>query len=158
MDIRHELFTIVGQCSKKFRIVSIKTIKADPFESHPIFSCTKDHLKRLFMLGLEDNLIFGDFGFLAAFLILYPFFGEIESEIYRCRKVPSAESSKNCNLAIVDLAELTTPLSAYSYRFLTFLGDSGFVNIQSAIIITTKQLVTITRYLVIYRVPVPIGI
>ena len=76
MNIPYEFFAIVSKFSKKCGIISIKTIKTDPLESNSIFPGSKDHIKRLFMLCLECYLIFGDFGFLAAFSIFYPVFGQ----------------------------------------------------------------------------------
>jgi hypothetical protein len=83
MDITHKFFAIIGEVTKKCGIVAIKTVETYPFEPDPIFPCQKDHLKRLFMLGLEDDLVCRNFSFLTALPVLDPFLRQIEPKIYR---------------------------------------------------------------------------
>lgn len=68
MDISHKFFAIVSEFSDKCRIVYIKTIESNQLAPDFIFPCGTDHIKRMFMLGLEYYLIFRNFGFLEAHL------------------------------------------------------------------------------------------
>lgn len=83
MDIADKFFAIIDDLTKKSGVIAINTIETYLFEPEPIFPCKKDHLKRLFMLGLEGDLVFRNFSFLTALPGLDPFLRQIEPEIYR---------------------------------------------------------------------------
>jgi len=128
VDITDEFFPVVGQLAEKSRVIAIKAVKTDPFETDPIPSCLKDHLQRLLMLGFEDGLINWDLRLLAAFLILDPLLGKKQPEVNRDGEVSPSECGNNRHLAIVDFAELAAPLPGDTNRFLPLLRDSGFVD------------------------------
>lgn len=99
------------------------------------------------MLGFEYDLVCRNLSFLTAFLVLDSLQGQKQLEIYRYGEFPFAKCGENRDLAIVDFVELTTPLASDTHRFFAFLRDSGIVDIACAVIVPSKQLVTISPWL-----------
>jgi hypothetical protein len=92
------------------------------------------------MLAFMNSMLISNLGFSTTFRILRPLLEQENLIAGWARKFSVVKRGEYIDLAVFDSTQLTVLLASLQ-QFFYFLGNIGFINIQSAVILAAKQMV-----------------